>query len=443
MMTPMPDAPETAAPSLADFSRSCLRVGLLGFGGPAGQIALMQAEFVDRHRWIDNQRFQHALGFCTLLPGPEAQQLATYIGWLLHGVRGGVIAGALFVLPGALVVFGLSWLYAAFGTNVLMAGLFLGIKAAVVALVVEALVKIAKRTLTARAAWMIAAAAFLALYLFDLPYPAVIAAAALAGLLVAPATVGATATSGDGAQSSQSRGTAIGAFKAALVWTAVWLAPLGLAAWLLGPDDLVTQVGALFARLSVITFGGAYATLAYLQQEAVDAQGWLSASQMIAGFGLAETTPGPLVLVNQFVGFMAGWNAGGANPLGLAALTAAMASWQTFAPSWVWIFAGAPFAERLATSRWIRGALTGILAAVLGVIASLSLWFAGHVLFLGDPAEVVIATGIQLAVPDMTRPDLVACAIALGAAVALLRFKTPILLVVAGAGLAGLLAALL
>lgn len=419
----------TTKPAFADFARASFKIGCLGFGGPAGQIALMHRIFVEEKRWIGEARYLHALNYCMLLPGPEAQQLATYVGWLLHGVRGGVVAGLLFVLPGALIVFGLSWLYAVHAQAPLVAALFFGIKAAVLGFVAEALIKIGRRALKGRFDLVIAGAAFAALYLFATPFPVVILAAALLGLGRARATAD---TAGEPATEQPS---ARGAFAAAALWAAVWLTPPGLAFAMLGPDHVLTRVGVLFSKLAMVTFGGAYAVLAYLQQQAVEAQGWLSAGQMIDGLGLAETTPGPLILVNQFVGYLAGWQAQGGG-LGLAVATAAMASWCTFAPSFLWIFAGAPFAERLRTNRWAAGALSSITASVLGVIANLAVWFGSHVLFTRDMA-LATPWGRTLRLPDLASLDPFAAAIAVAAAIALVRFKANVIAVVIACALAG------
>lgn len=414
-------------PSFAELTAASLRIGLLGFGGPAGQIALMHRVFVEEKRWIDEPRYLHALNFCMLLPGPEAQQLATYVGWLLHGVRGGIVAGALFVLPGALVVFGLSWLYALYGQTPWLAAAFVGVKAAVVALVAEAMWKIGKRALKGWGDLAVAAVAFAALALVGLPFPLVVLAAAAWGAAFVrrpPPAEAAEPTSRPGARR---------ALLAALTWGVVWLAPLGAALLLLGPDHLLTDIGQTFSTLAVVTFGGAYAVLAYLQQQAVEAHGWLSTAQMIDGLGLAETTPGPLILVNQYVGFMAGWGQGG---LPLAAAAAAFATWATFAPSWMFIFAGAPHAEALRRSRLATGALHAITAAVLGVIANLALWFGVHTLF-ADGGDVVTPWGHRLFTPEMMSFQWLPAMVALAAAVALIRFKANILVVIAACALAG------
>jgi chromate transporter len=362
-----------------------------------------------------------------LLPGPEAQQLATYVGWLLHGVRGGLIAGALFVLPGALVVLGLSWLYAAHAEAPAVAALFYGVKAAVLALVAEAMVRIGRRAVKGRGDVAIAALAFLALFVLGAPFPLVVIAAAIFGALRG------ADRSADPAPTMSARPDAAGALGAALLWGALWLAPVAAAILLLGGDHVLAEVGVLFSQLAAVTFGGAYAVLAYLQQQAVVTHGWLTAGQMIDGLGLAETTPGPLVLVNQFVGFQAGWGAGGA---GLATLCAAMASWCTFAPSYLFIFAGAPFAESLRANPRAAGALRAIAAAVLGVIASLALWFAVHVVFAGT-TDVTTPWGSEIALPQLGSFDAVAAALALGAGAALIRFKANMLLVLAACAAAG------
>ena len=417
-------------PAFRELVAASARIGVLGFGGPAGQIALMHRIFVDEKKWIDERRYLHALNYCTILPGPEAQQLATYVGWLLHGVRGGVAAGLLFVLPGAAVVFALSWLYAAHGDTAFVGALFYGVKAAVVALVAEAVQRIGKRALKGWADLAIAVLAFLALAVFGAPFPIVVLAAALYGWLRNRGAEPAEPEEEDAAPSARK------AFAAAALWGVVWLAPLALAALLLGPEHMLTRIGALFGTLAVVSFGGAYAVLAFLQQQAVVVQGWLTTAQMIDGLGLAETTPGPLVLVNQFVGFMAGWNAVGGG-LVLATLGAAMASWQTFAPSFLFIFAGAPYAEALRRNPKARAALAAVTAAVLGVIANLALWFALHVLF-ADVGRLETPWGSTMPAPDLASFDPFAALLAIAAGVALIRFHVNVALVVVGCALLGL-----
>ena len=418
------------APFLSELTAVSFRIGCLGFGGPAGQIALMHRIFVDERKWLGEAEYLHALNYCMLLPGPEAQQLATYAGWRLHGVRGGVIAGGLFVLPGALIVFGLTWLYAALGETPLVSALFYGIKAAVIGFILEALWKVGKRALKTGEDVAIAVLAFIGLFLFALPFPLVIAAAAAIGLA---RSFGGASASPDPKRASPKAGRALAT---ALGWAAIWAAPVLAALTLLGPDHVLTRVGLLFSKLALVTFGGAYTVLAYLQQQAVEAEGWLTAPQMIDGLGLAETTPGPLVLVNQFVGFMAGWQADGGG-LALAALAALMASWCTFAPSFVWIFAGAPFAESLRQNRFAAGILEAITAAVFGIIAKIALVFGFAVLFRAS-FEAALPAGITLNLPDFLTLDPLALAIAAGAAVALIRFKADILLVILACALAGL-----
>ncbi len=416
-------------PSLRDLTLTALKIGCLGFGGPAGQISLMHRVFVDEKKWIDEPRFFHALSFCTLLPGPEAQQLATYVGWTLRGTVGGLIAGALFVLPGAALVLALSWLYAAHGDLAPVAAAFGGVKAAVLALVAEALVRVGKRALKGRAEAIIAATAFIALAMFALPFPLVVLGAGIVGLLRgAPDMTADAAPAIAGPQKSRTART-IG------FWVALWLAPLLASSLVFGEGHWLTRLGAVFATLAATSFGGAYALLAWLQQQAVEAQGWLTTAQMVDGLGLAETTPGPLVLVNQFVGFMAGWNATGGKA-GWAVAGAAMALWQTFIPSFLFIFAGAPWSETLRRSPRARGALGAITAAVLGVIASLAVWFAIHVLFAASTA-VRWPWGGQVWLPDLTSLDIVTTLLAVTAGVALIRFKANVVLVIlacAGAG---------
>jgi len=403
-------------PSLRELTGASFRIGCLGFGGPAGQIALMHRIFVDEKKWLGEAEYLHALNYCMLLPGPEAQQLATYAGWRLHGIRGGVIAGALFVLPGALIVFGLTWLYATLGTTPVVASIFYGIKAAVIGFILEALWKVGKRALKTIGDMALALLAFLGLLLFALPFPLVIAAAAAIGLartFSAAAIASETPPAAAAPRAGRALVTAFG-------WAAVWLAPVVAAFTLLGPDHVLTRVGVLFSKLALVTFGGAYTVLAYLQQQAVEAEGWLTAPQMIDGLGLAETTPGPLVLVNQFVGFMAGWGAQDGGLL-LALAAAAMASWCTFAPSFVWIFAGAPFSETLRRSRLASGMLAAITAAGFGIIA-----------------KIAVVFGLAVLLPA-GRLDPFAALIAAGAAIALIRFKANIVLVVIACALSGLL----
>ena len=352
--------------SQSDLIRVFGRIGLLSFGGPAAQIALMHRELVEQRPWLTERQFLNALSFCMLLPGPEAMQLATYAGWRLGGVRGGLIAGLLFVLPGAAVILALASVYAVYGQVPLVAAMFLGIKAAVVIIVIQALLKVAAKALKSALAYGLAAAAFLAIFVFDLPFPLVI---------VAAAAIGARTMAGE-ADSAVALPRAEGTARTLVTWLAIWLLPLG-ALWLLAPG-LLAQIGTFFATLAVVTFGGAYAVLAYMVQEVVGGFGWLTTGQMMDALGLAETTPGPLILVTEFVGFLAGFQQGGWW-LGLAA--AIVTLWVTFAPCFLWIFLGAPYVEWIGTQPRLTGALTGITAAVVGVILNLSLWFALNVFF--------------------------------------------------------------
>jgi chromate transporter len=371
----------TSPPAFADATRTWLRIGLLSFGGPAGQIAVMHRVLVEEKRWIDEARFLHALNYCMLLPGPEAQQLATYVGWLLHGIRGGLVAGVLFVLPGFVAMLALSFAYVTWQHHPLIDGVLLGLKAAVIALVIDALLRLARRALTGTATRVIAIGAFLALSTLHVPFPLVIAAAGLGGLAVAIARrdAGPAKTT-----ASAQTGPAPGArrlFKLLALWVPLWLAPVvACAAWL-GSGSVFTQLGAFFGKLSVVTFGGAYAALAWVAQEAVGHHGWITPAQMVDGLGVAESTPGPLVLVFQFVGFLAAYQSGSAPSLAAGAGGALIVVWMTFMPSFLWIFAGAPYVERMRHNRLLTAALGAVTAAVVGVIANLALWFALHVLF--------------------------------------------------------------
>ena len=387
-------------PSFIEALRVWLRIGVLSFGGPAAQIALMHREVVEERGWLTEQQYLNALSFCMLLPGPEAMQLATYAGWRLHGVRGGLAAGLAFVLPGAVVVLVLSMIYASFGEVPVIAALFLGVKAAVLVIVIEALLRIAKRALTGKAAWVIAVLAFIGIFFLALPFPLIILAAALFGFWrVSGAT---SEVSPVVVATIQSTLRTIG------IWLAVWIVPLVGIAAVLGPDHLLTALGWFFSKLAVVTFGGAYAVLAYMGQDVVTGYGWLKAGQMMDGLGLAETTPGPLILVTEFVGYTAAYNAGG---LAFGIAGACVALWATFAPCFLWIFAAAPYVEWINAQPRLRGALNAITAAVVGVIANLALWFALHVFF----AEVtrIETSPFTLWVPDLFTLDwrvvLIAC----------------------------------
>ncbi len=403
-------------PTLKQTTKVWAKIGLLSFGGPAGQIALMHRELVEKRDWLSEQQFLNALNFCMLLPGPEAMQLATYAGWKTHGEKGGLIAGLLFVIPGALVILALSFIYAIFGKVPLVEAAFLGIKAAVLAIVLEALIKVSKRAAkTANFLW-IATAAFIALLFFAVPFPLVIGVAALTGMLQSrdnpPQTVALTPD------------IALGQTIFTIVkWLFIWLAPLALLIAARGPDDLMVSVGLFFSKLAVVTFGGAYAVLAYMAQQAVENFSWLTAAQMVDGLGLAETTPGPLILVTQFVGFNAGLQQG----FGVALAASLIVLWVTFAPCFLWIFAGAPYIDKLGNMPRISAALGAITAAVVGVIANLSIWFALNVLFASLTTKTIGPATFLL--PNWTSINLPALAIAILAGVLLLKlhwglFKT-------------------
>ena len=399
-------------PSFPAALKVYARIGLLSFGGPTAQIALMHRELVEEQEWLTEDQFLNALSFCMFLPGPEAMQLATYAGWRLHGTRGGLAAGLLFVMPGACFVLALSMIYAALGNVPLVQAVFLGIKAAVLVIVVEALLRIAKRALSEPAHWVLAGLSFAAIFFFSLPFPLVIAAAALAGF--------ALARRGDteAAPSSDAPVTMRKTFATVAIWLAVWIAPLLSVAAVAGHGHVLAQAGLFFSKLAVVTFGGAYAVLAYMSQEVVQNYGWLSAGEMLDGLGLAETTNGPLILVTEFVGYLAGYRDGGL-AMGLAA--AAVALWATFAPCFLWIFAGAPYVDRLQNAPMLRGALAGVTAAVVGVILNLAIWFALHV-FFATVAETPVGS-LTLWVPDIATLDWRVVALAAASGFALLRFR--------------------
>ena len=429
MAGPVPNPP----PSLADLTRAFARIGCLSFGGPAGQIALMQRDLVDERGWIEQGAFLRALNLCHLLPGPEAQQLATWIGWRLHGVRGGLIAGLLFVVPGALIMLALSLLYVTAAGLSWFAALFLGIKAAVLAVVAQALVRVARRALGTRFKLALAVLAGLALTLFHAPFPLVIMAAGLIGAAAAkwqPDWLGTHPAPPTAAPLESPRRLAVATALTIALWLAIWALPLALVFTALGPHHILWHIGLFFSRLAVVTFGGAYAVLAYMAQAAVGGFGWLTPGEMADGLGLAETTPGPLIMVTQFVGFIAAWrHPAPFAPLTAGLLGAGLTTWVTFAPCFLWIFACAPWMAWLERAERLQGALAAITAAVVGVIANLALWFALHVVF----REVG-----PLGLPVWTSFDWRAALIALGAALLLFRFRRSVLEVLALSALAAL-----
>jgi chromate transporter len=421
-------------PTFREAVRTWFKIGCLGFGGPAGQIALMHRIVVDEKKWIDERRFLHALNFCMLLPGPEAQQLATYIGWRLHGTRGGLAAGLLFVLPGAAIVLALSLLYAFYRDVGLVAAIFYGIKPAVAAIVVEALVRIGRRALKGPLHVAIATAAFVGIFLFDLPFPLIIAAAGLAGLLLPiPHAERADEVSVAAAVPSLWR-----TFAKILIWTTIWLGPVFVVILAFGTGHVLSDIAVFFSKMAVVTFGGAYAVLAYVAQAAVGDFGWLAPGEMVDGLGLAETTPGPLILVLQFVGFMAAFRDGlGIDPALAGTIGAALVLWVTFAPCFLWIFTAAPYVERLYANRTLSRILAAITAAVVGVILNLALWFLLHVLF-AQVSRTEIGP-LQLWIPDWATLDPFALFLAVAAAIALLQFRIGLLPVLGGAVLLGAL----
>ena len=395
------------APDLSELTRVAARIGLLSFGGPAAQIALMHKELVEDRNWLDEPTFLRALSLCMLLPGPEAMQLATYAGWRLHGVRGGLIAGGLFVLPGALIIAALALGYATYGQLPLVQALFVGIKATVIVIVLQALLKVARKALTSRAAWMIAALSFIAIFAFGLPFPLIIACAALWGYATARATP-------VQAPPLPAATTRQGLVRTIAIWGSLWLSPLAVLA--LTGHSFLTQLGLFFAKLAVVTFGGAYAVLAYMTQTVVADYGWITTAQMIDALGLAETTPGPLILVTEFVALLAGFYQGG---WGMAFAAGALALWVTFIPCFLWIFLAGPLLDQIATRPRLGAALTAITAAVVGVILNLSLWFALHVAF-ADVNQTAIGP-LSLPVPDLATLQPVALALMGLAALLLLR----------------------
>jgi chromate transporter len=425
------------------------RIAGLSFGGPAGQIAVMHRILVEEKRWIGEERFLHALNYCMLLPGPEAQQLATYIGWLLHKTRGGLIAGTLFVLPGFVAILALSFVYALLGNAPVVEGLFFGLKAAVLAVVLQAVVRVGSRTLKNPLLIGLAAVAFLSIFVLAVPFPAIVLGAGLIGYLAQRA--GATAFQAGGGHGPADPAavadcdTALGdelpehakpnrarLLRIAGVFLLLWLAPTAALLLALGPDNVFSRIAVFFSQMAVVTFGGAYAVLAYVAQEAVETYGWLSPGEMLDGLGMAETTPGPLIMVTQFVGFLGALRAPGAlDPLVAATFGAVLTTWVTFVPCFLWIFVGAPFVERLRANRALSAALAAITAAVVGVILNLAVWFAVHALF----GKVEERGSVD--VPVWSSVDLWALLLTILAIIAVFRFKAGTLVVLLGCALAG------
>jgi chromate transporter len=424
--------------SLNDAFRVWLKVALLSFGGPTAQIAVMHRILVEEKRWISEERFLHALNYCMLLPGPEAQQLATYVGWLMHRTVGGIIAGGLFVVPGIISLMALSYVYAAYGKLPAIVALFFGLKAAVLAIVLAAMVRIGKRALKNVAMRVLAAAAFVGIFFFNIPFPLIIIGAAAIGFL--GAWSGARAFQlksghGDGKKVDAALDTVLGehlpeharptvarALRASSIWLALWLIPVIVLLGTLGRGNVYSDIALFFSKMAMVTFGGAYAVLAYVAQQAVENYHWLAPGEMLDGLGMAETTPGPLIMVLQFVGFMAAFrDPGGLPPMLAGTLGGLLATWVTFTPCFLWIFLGAPFVEQLRDNRLLDGALSAITAAVVGVILNLAVWFALHTVF--HDVRPIRSYGLSFDMPVLASVDPWALALSVGAIIAIFRFK--------------------
>lgn len=439
--------------SFGEALRVWLRVAALSFGGPAGQIAVMHRIIVDEKRWVGERRFLHALSYCMLLPGPEAQQLATYIGWLMHRWPGAIVAGGLFVVPGIIAIMALSWIYALYGQVPIVAALFFGLKAAVLAIVLFAVYRVGSRALKSDAMIALAALAFVAIFFSRVPFPLIVLAAGIIGF--AGARAGSSAfVVGEGHGSSRAdaeddsrlgedlpehaRPTIGRALRVSAIWLVLWLGPVVAIVAVLGAGHTFSDIGLFFSKMAVVTFGGAYAVLAYMAQQAVEHYGWLKPGEMLDGLGMAETTPGPLIMVVQFVGFIAAYRDPGALPPLLAGtLGGLLATWTTFVPCFLWIGLGAPFIERLRDNKPLSGALAGITAAVVGVILNLAIWFALHSWF--RQTVPVGGYGIGFDMPVLASLNPWALVLSLAATVAIFRFKTGTIQTLAACSAAGAL----
>ena len=425
---------QTSHPTFREAFRFWLKLGFVSFGGPTGQIAMMHTEVVEKKKWVGERHFLHALNFCMLLPGPEAQQLAIYIGWLLHKTRGGIVAGALFVIPSIFILWALSYIYVDYGHVPSIAAIFYGLKPAVLAIVAAAVIRIGSKALKNAVMWAIAMVAFVAIYFFRVPFPLIIIGAGIIGLIggkILPQfflgsldhEAGSASSGEDVRVSSTPRSSFIRVFQICVTWIFLWWLPLALAGIFLGTQHTIFREGLFFSKAALVTFGGAYAVLPYVSQLAVEHYQWLRADQMLDGLGLAETTPGPLIMVLQFVGFLGGWNhPGNLPPLLAATLGALITTWTTFVPCFLWVFLGAPYIEKLRGAKQLTAALSTVTAAVVGVILNLAVWFGVHVIF-----------------PSGRNVDwfaLVVCAIAF---VGMLRWKWHIVPVILGSGLLGLI----
>ncbi len=431
------------------------RVAALSFGGPAGQIAVMHRIIVEEKKWIGENRFLQALNYCTLLPGPEAQQLAIYIGWLMHRTKGGLFAGTLFVLPGLLAIMALSWIYVLFGKVPAIEGLFFGLKAAVLVIVVEAVLRVGRRALRNNVMVALAAVSFIAIFFYDIPFPIIVFGAAAIGYVAGRAGVQPFLSAGGhgkvGDRQVADRDSLLGeetpaharpnlrwSLSIATVFLALWLVPIAALYVGLGGDNVFTQIAIFFSKMAVVTFGGAYAVLAYVAQQAVEHYHWVKPGEMLDGLGMAETTPGPLIMVTQFVGFLGAWREPGTLPPLLAAtLGGLLTTWVTFVPCFLWIFFGAPFVEALRSNKALGAALGAITAAVVGVILNLAVWFALHVLF----AKLVPLTilGASFSAPILSSIDVPSAVLAAASAVAIFRFKLGMIPVLLASALAGMI----
>jgi chromate transporter len=428
--------PGAVRPSFSDAFRFWLKLGFINFGGPTGQIAIMHEELVDRRRWIDEDRFLHALSFCVLLPGPEAQQLAIYTGWLLNGTAGGIAAGVLFVLPAAALMVGLAWLYAAGGDLPTVSAVFDGLAAAVVGIVAAALLTIGGRAVRGRIAVAVAAIAFLAIFVVGVPFPFVVFGAGALGLSLGTRRLGVTISDEGPMDGTSSSGTRWRTLRVLVIGLAVWWIPLLAVVAATGRGSIYSEQALFFSQVAVISFGGAYAVLAYVAREVVRRFG-LSPADVVSGLALAETTPGPLILVVEFYGFLAAYrNPGGLPPVAAGMIGAAVTVWATFAPCFLWVFLGAPWVERLRTNRALRAALAAVTAAVVGVIASLALTVAAGVLF--DDVRIAKPFWASIPVPVPSSIDLFSLAVAVAAFVAIRRFRVNVAWVALGGAAAGL-----
>jgi chromate transporter len=429
------ESTQDAPPSFAEAFRFWVKLGFISFGGPTGQIAIMHTELVEKKKWINESRFLHALNYCMLLPGPEAQQLAIYVGWLLHGTWGGIVAGAFFVIPSIFILLALSWVYAAYGNIPWITAIFFGLKPAVMAIVAHAVMRIGKKALKNEVMYTLAAVAFVAIFFFRVPFPVIIALAGILGFLGGKfwprkfnVIKGHAAANEDESQMAmhphaQVAPTLVRGLRVLVLCLALWWTPVLLLALWQGGQSVFVKEGVFFSKAAMVTFGGAYAVLPYVAQAAVAKYGWLQAGQMLDGLGLAETTPGPLIMVLQFVGFMGGWhNAGSLSPWLAGTIGALITTWVTFVPCFLWIFLGAPYIERLRDQAKLNSGLSAITAAVVGVVLNLAVWFGLHTLF-----------------PERGIINWFAVVVGLVAFLGMLRWKWDVVPVVLGSGMLGLI----